>query len=1173
MADMDGAADASAPDSIQDEIENLREDINLNVGLLASLDDENDSESEETKEVIARNLKRFRKRLRVLEQSLRGPSQPNGAAESSTRVKPESGGPSQTLMSPSTFDLVTRKRQRGDFDDDDNASRGSKSRKQSPYPSTGPTSPAAESSATHSEDDAHNPLRSLFQDDEEADYTRYLKDLETRKKQEDEDAALARRLQDEMDAEAASAPAPAPTAAQRQPSMTSSQSFFRSDGSLRQSSQSNSGAQAVSFPPPPSQYASAPTRSDDVFNARDPSRPGPLNGMAIVDPVIRRTLPRPESVVDLSRSPALSPASSTDSLQEIPADRASVGMLPHHSLPGSYPGSSNYVNLAGTSVYNNHGFAGGKHGYGLGNLNGSYSIPGTGLTAPRAMPYGVLPANNNLDMLRSLNGFYDDTADPAKTQEEIKDLLKHIRPDEKYTEAQLAEMPEGLTYPLMPHQINGLTWMKSMEEGTNKGGILADDMGLGKTLQAISLILARPPPENDPRPTLIVAPLALMFQWKRELEKFVRPGKRFNVCLLHGPGRPANYQGIRNYDVVITTYGLLAAELNKAIVNDDKRKRAADPSTIKDNCPILGPRAKFHRVILDEAQNIKNRAAKASQAACRITATHRWCLSGTPMQNNVEEMYSLIRFCGIRPYNNWDRFSRDISRPLKGRGEAGKERAMTTLQALLKALLLRRTKTSKINGQPIIQLPDKNIVEERVVFGKDQEDFYRAMESKAQIQFNRYLRSNGSIGQNYSQALVLLLRLRQACCHPALVTNSKDFEQIVGELGGDELIENAKQLDGKVVERLKSESNENGLECPVCMDAAMNATIFPCGHNVCTECFTKLCDTARNNEEGSSATCPHCRAKIDASKTTDLESFRRVYDPEHAEGDSVAFDTDDDSDTELSDDDDDGADLRDFIVADDDDLEYEDGEGKSKGHKKTKSDRKGKGKAKKEKKALSLAQLRKEGLRSKSAKAKYLRRLAKDFVSSAKIDKTIAILEEIHARGENEKTIVFSNFTSFLDLLEVPLSRHATLSTYGRYDGSMSSSARNDAVLDFTEKSNNRIILVSLKAGNAGLNLTAANHCIMLDPFWNPFVEYQAADRCYRIGQMREVTVHRVLIGDSEGGAPVEGQELTVEDRILRLQEKKKDLVETALDERAGDRIQRLGVRELGYLFGVNNLN
>lgn len=96
-----------------------------------------------------------------------------------------------------------------------------------------------------------------------------------------------------------------------------------------------------------------------------------------------------------------------------------------------------------------------------------------------------------------------------------------------------------------------------------------------------------------------------------------------------------------------------------------------------------------------------------------------------------------------------------------------------------------------------------------------------------------------------------------------------------------------------------------------------------------------------------------------------------------------------------------------------------------------------------------------------------------------------------------------------------------------------------------------------MKAGNAGLNLTAASQVIILDPFWNPFVEEQAIDRAHRIGQMRPVRVHRILIQD------------TVEDRIIALQEKKRELINTALDEKASKGITRLGVSELRFLFGL----
>lgn len=1132
-----------ASPSLEENIAELRDEIYVNKGLLASLQEGSDTESEEARQVIRSELKTLKKRLKRLTRPSATPPQFDGAAGSI-----ETAPARQSDMAPPAIDLASRKRQRGEFEDD-NDSRASKSIRASPVPSA-PESPAP-SNTTYDSDD--NFFYSFMSREEAKEQEEYMRNLEERRRLEEADRAFAQSLNDDVEAVSG------PYASQRPRPASSSQAFFRGDGSFE------------SARPQPA-LTHRPNQNLPATGSNALQRPAPL-----------------ASNIDLTSHP-MTPSSSEESVQEIsstqfvpharpPVHNARPGptmgaRYPGASMPGAFPGRPPYLNTAGTSVYN------------AGQSIGSTSILGRMVdTIGSALdPFGAA-AGYAPNVLNHFNPWMDETADPAKTQEEIRDLLKHIRPDEDLTKEQLAQMPLGLSRPLMAHQISGLAWMKKMEEGTNQGGILGDDMGLGKTLQAIALMLARPAPEDDRRPNLVVAPVALMHQWKRELEKFVRGRYRFNITIVHGPNRAKSYSSIRGFDVVLTTYGTLASELKTFKAWEERCKQAADPSTVKETCAILGTKSKFHRVFLDEAQNIKNRITKSSIAACHLRATHRWCLTGTPMQNGVEEMYSLIKFCRIRPYNNWDKFSRDIARPLKGRNEPAKERAMTQLQALLRAILLRRTKQSKIDGKPIIQLPKKHIVEDRAIFGKDQLDFYKALETKAQIQFNRYLR-NGSIGRNYSNALVLLLRLRQSCDHPQLVTSAKEFEQTIQDLAPMDMVENAKLLPDAVVDRLKREETD-GFECPVCMDGSENPTIFQCGHAICADCLAKLCDSALSDEEGSKPKCPHCRSPIDANKCTDFQSFLRLYCPDR-EGvepiEEAADDTDVDSDSDSStdeDESDDGADLRDFIVADDEDLEHDsDNDGprnaskkSTKRKKKSRLRSKDKGKGKAKDKNLTLAQLRKEGLKSKSAKKKYLKRLAKDFVSSTKIDKTIELLEQIRDRGEDEKTIIFSNFTSFLDLLEVPLSRHPDLNIYSRYDGSMNAAARNDAVMDFTDKPNNKVILVSLKAGNAGLNLTAANHVIMLDPFWNPFVEYQAADRCYRIGQTKEVTVHRVLIGDEHGQHNGGEEDFTVEDRILKLQEKKKQLVETALDEHAASSISRLGTRELGYLFGVNNLD
>lgn len=159
---------------------------------------------------------------------------------------------------------------------------------------------------------------------------------------------------------------------------------------------------------------------------------------------------------------------------------------------------------------------------------------------------------------------------------------------------------------------------------------------------------------------------------------------------------------------------------------------------------------------------------------------------------------------------------------------------------------------------------------------------------------------------------------------------------------------------------------------------------------------------------------------------------------------------------------------------------------------------------------------------------------------------------------QGEKVLIFSQWTSLLDLLEIPIDNAGF--GYRRYDGSMSPDMRGEAVDDFKDPSKDvRIMLVSLKAGNAGLNLNVASQVIILDPFWNPYIEEQAIDRAHRIGQQNEVTVHRVLIAE------------TVEDRIIALQDQKRALISEALDEKSGHNIARLGVQELAYLFGVTH--
>ena len=768
---------------------------------------------------------------------------------------------------------------------------------------------------------------------------------------------------------------------------------------------------------------------------------------------------------------------------------------------------------------------------------------------------------------------------------------------------------------------------------------------------------------TDPKQktNLIVAPVALLRQWESEIKIKVKPDRQLSILIYHGKTKGTPWSALRRFDVVLTTYGTLASELRRKDQVDMIKGGNPNwqPTSAKDRLSLLGDDCRWYRIILDEAQNIKNRTTKNAKAVHCLKARYRFCMTGTPMMNNVTELYSPIKFLGIKPYCEWEKFRNDFDKPM--RGSYGVDNAMRKFQAFLKAILLRRTKKSEIDGKPIIVLPERNTLIDHAVFDEDQQAFYDSLEDSTKKRFNRYL-AKGTVGKNYSNVLELLLRLRQACDHPHLIKGHAEKAALDAAGSASELLKLA--LDGltpEAVERLKL---MEFLECAICMENADNATIFtPCGHFTCPECYTRVSDpaTAEHHEEGTAADtfkfkCMHCRGPVDPKKVTDYASFKQVHMgeavsafQEQKEDEAVEDfdlvtdsegDSDSDSESDAESDGDSVGSLKDFINDDeeeeeavssdetDDDLDrpqtkeefmqkLEEGEESKKmkeqererareqerearvaavaraptlvkneqdaadegtdeeaerkpikcsisrstrnqaipsknDSKKDKKPKKGKEKKQSTKKSLSVLQRESRG--SAKARAKYMKLLRKRWITSAKIEKCMEILNDVRENHPGEKTIVFSQFTTFLDLVEIPILEDKGW-RYTRYDGSMSPGARADAVTDFTTQPWCKVMLVSLKAGNAGLNLTAANNIILLDPFWNPYIEEQAIDRAHRIGQRRPVTIHRILIQD------------TVEDRIIALQEQKRQVIEGALDEEASHKIGRLSVQDLAYLF------
>lgn len=288
------------------------------------------------------------------------------------------------------------------------------------------------------------------------------------------------------------------------------------------------------------------------------------------------------------------------------------------------------------------------------------------LDVSAAMP-GLIPGPYDqcdaFEMIRNQKEIFDDDVDIAAYNErefpdDIKNLLGGIKDIREATKADHEETPSALRVTLMKHQKIGLRWMKAKEESNHKGGILADDMGLGKTVQAIALMVARPYDNEERRANLIIAPKALMEQWKLEIERHVKPGRhQLSVLIYHSKRRP--WRELNKYDVVITTFGTLTAHYKTLLDGEKMAEEGRDASRVRDmkaRAGPLSPGAQWHRVIIDEAQNIKNSVAKSAMACCRLRSTYRWCLTGTPMMNRLEDFQSLLGFLRIKPYNNPKKF-------------------------------------------------------------------------------------------------------------------------------------------------------------------------------------------------------------------------------------------------------------------------------------------------------------------------------------------------------------------------------------------------------------------------------------------------------------------------------------------------------------------------------------
>jgi len=640
-----------------------------------------------------------------------------------------------------------------------------------------------------------------------------------------------------------------------------------------------------------------------------------------------------------------------------------------------------------------------------------------------------------------------------------------------------------------------------LQEQNCLGGILADgkksagsrlvhlltalEMGLGKTIEMLSLIHSHRPDvagcamsagpsvnnlprlhmsssaiEYAPATTLVVAPMSLLAQWQSEAEKASEPGT-LKTIVYYGSEKNINLQKLcceanaaTAPNVIITSYGIVLSEFNQVAANGGNRGSHGGLFSLE-----------YFRIILDEAHFIKNRQSKTAKACYELKAIHRWVLTGTPIVNRLEDLFSLVHFLRVEPWGNFSFWKTFITVPFESKDFM---RALDVVQTVLEPLVLRRTKDMKTpDGKALVPLPPRIIEIERIELSKSERDVYDWIYHRAQRAFAENVEA-GTVLKSYTTIFANILRLRQSCCHPTLIrkkdivadeedadasmdtanglADNMDLQALIDKFEIETDEQDANKFGAHVLKQIQDEAND---ECPICSEEPMiEQAVTGCWHSACKKCLLDYIEHQRDKNE--TPRCFNCREPVSVRNV--FEVARHDYGNEETENSSYF------------------------------------------------------------------------GPKAPRTPRISLRRIGCD--PSAKISALVGYLTKLRLEDSMAKSVVFSQFTSFLDLIEPALSREHLI--FLRFDGTMAQKQRATVLEEFSSRRRGVVLLLSLRAGGVGLNLTAAKRVFMMDPWWSFAVEAQAIDRVHRMGQESEVKVVRFIARES------------IEEKMLRIQDRKK---------------------------------
>eukprot|EP00933_Yihiella_yeosuensis_P042464 TRINITY_DN37055_c0_g1_i1.p1 TRINITY_DN37055_c0_g1~~TRINITY_DN37055_c0_g1_i1.p1 ORF type:complete len:1176 (-),score=294.54 TRINITY_DN37055_c0_g1_i1:157-3684(-) len=560
----------------------------------------------------------------------------------------------------------------------------------------------------------------------------------------------------------------------------------------------------------------------------------------------------------------------------------------------------------------------------------------------------------------------------------------------------------------------------------------------------------------------------------------------------------------------------------------------------------------WSRVILDEAHRIKGRTNSTALAAYALQAEkgYKWCLTGTPLQNRVGELYSLIRFLRVRPFAFYyckikgcncecSRFMRDrycpncghvrfchyshfkskVSNPIIKYGYmgAGKEAFGTLRNDILNTCMLRRTKEERKND---LKLPPIKIHIRKDKMSQQESDFYQSLYMQSCVKFDTFIKS-GTLLHNYAHIFDLLTSLRRAVDHPYLIVyggaqaSHKLPDGHTLKISGADvcgLCQDDVQSNGDEVKRTAKCGHVFHDECIKAYIA--DAPALKSGGVGCPVCFTKLNvdlddgpasdddaeDDGKKAKKGSRGRSPSSAPKASRSRSPSPAPKAMKAGPSSSTRSKAA------------------------------------------------------GSAKGAMLALpaSCPPCEKSTAPRGTTKGIMKKVGASNFQSSTKIEALIDEVSKMMQRDKTAKGIVFSQFGAMLEIIEFRM-KSAGISCVV-FRGGMTMQAREDALAAFNNDPSLKVILISLKAGGEGLNLQVANHVFLMDPWWNPACELQAIQRAHRIGQTKEVKAFRFICKD------------TIEEKIIALQEKKQLVFDASIDGSAAA-IGKLTEQDLRFLF------